>query len=433
MNHDSADRAISGAILRLIFFVLLAKAVGALKEIALASYYGVGPLTDAFLLNVAVANTLAAVWLGMLTLIVVPLLARQRTQPASDAQLFREELVGWTVLVSGGLALAYGFIMPVMVKLPGLPASTASLAADQAIFFSVLVPIGLLSALATCFLLASGRHISSLAEGVPALVLLTFIIVTGGRDFALTWGTVLGWSAHLVLLIALLRWTGQWPRARWSRRSTHWEPLWTAVGVLAVGHTLASCSEVVDNFFAAGLGEGAISLLSYANRLLGIATGLGATIIARATLPIFSDTYASRPMHYRFLVWKWATVAAAIGTAALILGWQLAPWAVRIFLERGAFDAADSLRVTQLLRMALLQLPAYFPGVVLAGGLAAAGAYRAIGAIAALNLVVKIAANTLLIERHGLAGIPISTAIMYGSATACCFVALHVSTRNLTK
>ena len=319
-----------------------------------------------------------------------------------------------------------------MVRLPGLglPATTASLAADQAVLLSVLVPVGLVSALATCFLLASARHISSLAEGVPALVLLIFIVVTGGRDFALTWGTVLGWSAQLLLLIALLCWAGQWPRARWSRRSTHWEPLWTAVGVLAVGHTLASFYELVDNFFAAGLGEGAISLLSYANRLLGIATGLGATIIARATLPIFSDTYASRPTHYRLLVWKWVTFAAAAGVAGVILGWQLAPWAVRVLFERGAFDAADSLHVTQLLRIALLQLPAYFPGVVLAWGLAAAGAYRAIGTIAALNLVVKIAANAFLIDRYGLVGIPVSTAIMYGIAMACCFVAFHTLTRN---
>ena len=103
MNQYSADRAISGAIVRLIFFVLLAKAVGALKEIALASYYGVGPLTDAYLLNLAVTNTLVAVWLGMLTLIVVPLLVRQRTQQASDAELFRKNWLAGRCWLAEGL------------------------------------------------------------------------------------------------------------------------------------------------------------------------------------------------------------------------------------------------------------------------------------------------------------------------------------------
>ena len=265
------------------------------------------------------------------------------------------------------------------------------------------------------------------------MVLLTFILLSGGQERAIIWGTVAGWVVQLLILVALLQWAGQWPRTRWSRRSSHWGTLWTSIGVLAIAHALASVCETVDNFFAAGLGEGAISTLSYANRLLGIATGLGALLLARATLPVFSEGFASRPAHHRPLVLRWATLAAVIGAISLVLGWQLAPWAVRLFFERGSFDAADSTRVTELLRLALIQLPVYLPSVVLAGGLAAAGAYRAMALIAALNLVVKIGGNVLLVNRHGIEGIPIATAIMYGTSMVCCFVMLYVSTRNLSK
>ena len=153
VSQVSADRTIANAMVRLVLFVLVAKGLGALKEVGLAAYYGVGPLMDAYLLNFSIANTLASTWLGILSAILVPLLIHQRNPPV-DVELFRGELVGWTVLVGVTLALIYAFIMPGVAKLPalGLPVATASLVGAQAIFLCALVPLGFLSGLATCFL-----------------------------------------------------------------------------------------------------------------------------------------------------------------------------------------------------------------------------------------------------------------------------------------
>ncbi len=68
-------------MVRLVLFVLVAKGLGALKEVGLAAYYGVGPLMDAYLLNFSIANTLASTWLGILSAILVPLLIHQRNPP----------------------------------------------------------------------------------------------------------------------------------------------------------------------------------------------------------------------------------------------------------------------------------------------------------------------------------------------------------------
>lgn len=431
----SPDRVISAAVLRLLLFVVIAKLAGAAKEIALAAFYGVSPTMDAYLFNFSVASTLSAVWFGVLSLILVPLLIRQTANQVSDALLFREELIGTTVLVGIALALVYAFLMPRIAYLPALqlPSSTAAIAAAQSPVLSSIVPLGLAVGLATCFLMALGKHVPALTEAVPALVLLSFVVGLQDGGSALITGTVAGWAAQFAVLVFILWRLGHWPRVRWSHQSPHWRTLWTAMGALAVGHILSSLTEVADNFYAAGFGEGSISLLAYANRVLGIVTAIGATVLTRATLPIFSASFSISERNYRSLIFKWATLGGLFGALSLLAGWHLAPWIVEVLFQRGAFDGDDSARVASLFRLALLQLPVFLSGVVLVNGLAAAGRYQVIGLIAALNLGVKLAANTLLIQRLGIEGLPISTAIMYASAFVCCVVAFQVLARKTHK
>ena len=61
---------------------------------------------------------------------------------------------------------------------------------------------------------------------------------------------------------------------------------------MLAGQALISFIGIIDQFFAAPLGTGAIATLSYANRILASMLGLGATAVARATLPVFSQAQA---------------------------------------------------------------------------------------------------------------------------------------------
>jgi hypothetical protein len=61
---------------------------------------------------------------------------------------------------------------------------------------------------------------------------------------------------------------------------------------MGAGQALMSFTGIIDQFFAANLGAGAISTLSYANRVLGLILSLGAMAISRATLPEFSAVHA---------------------------------------------------------------------------------------------------------------------------------------------
>ena len=57
---------------------------------------------------------------------------------------------------------------------------------------------------------------------------------------------------------------------------------------MLVGQMMATFIGIIDQFFAAHLDTGAIATISYANRILSLILGLGATAVSRATLPVFS-------------------------------------------------------------------------------------------------------------------------------------------------
>jgi peptidoglycan biosynthesis protein MviN/MurJ (putative lipid II flippase) len=117
------------------------------------------------------------------------------------------------------------------------------------------------------------------------------------------------------------------------------------------------------------------------------------------------------------------------GTGAAVIAWWLAPWAVQLLFERGAFTAENTASVTRVFRFGVIQLPFYFSGIVLVQFLASAGRHSLIAVGAVLNLMIKAAGNMIFGHWLGAAGIALATGIMYfGSA-----VFLWLAARSLAR
>jgi peptidoglycan biosynthesis protein MviN/MurJ (putative lipid II flippase) len=264
-------------------------------------------------------------------------------------------------------------------------------------------------------MLAAGRHINTLLEGMPALVILIALLAfpDGGTE-PLAWGTLVGFALHLASLATSLARRGEIEAPRFTHQSLQWPAFWQGFGIMLVGQGLMSFTGIIDQFFAAPLGTGAIATLSYANRILALMLSLGATAVARATLPVFSQTQAQGGGQLRRVATYWVRLLFVLGVVAMLVGWWLAPWAVKLLLERGAFTARNTEAVTEVLRYGLAQLPFYFASLVLASLLASQRKYRVLAVIGTLNLVIKIAANSLSISYFGISGLVIATSVMTG-------------------
>ena len=107
------------------------------------------------------------------------------------------------------------------------------------------------------------------------------------------------------------------------------------------------------------------------------------------------------------------------GAVVTVVGWWLAPWMVSLLFERGAFTADDTLRVAEVMRWGLLQMPFYFGVLVLVQLLASQNRYRIMAGIAVANFMLKAVMNQVLAPTMGVNGIMLATSLMYALSFVC--------------
>lgn len=415
-NAHPDHHAIARGMAWVALFVFVGKLAGAAKEMVVAYRYGVSAEVDAYLFVLNLVSWPVAIWFSVLTVVLVPLAARIRHAAAGELPRFRAELLGLALVLGLCLALIMGLGVWGLLQTSwtGLPPATVAMASGITPWLAGLAPMGVLISLWSAWTLAAGHHVNTLLEGVPALVLVVALLVwpVGGVE-PLVWGTLAGFALHLAGLAWPLARRGEIEAPRWRRQSPQWSGFWQGFGVMLAGQTLMSFTGIIDQFFAAHLDAGSIATLSYANRILALVLGLGATAVGRATLPVFSQTQALGGDQGRRVAMHWVRLLFLIGVIALVVGWWLAPWAVKALFERGEFSAQDTRAVTGVLRYGLVQVPFYFAGLVLVSLLASQRKHTLIAIGAGINLLVKIGGNYWLVPILGINGIIAATSVMY--------------------
>jgi peptidoglycan biosynthesis protein MviN/MurJ (putative lipid II flippase) len=414
-NAHPDHHAIARSLAWVALFVLFASLARAAKEMVIAYRFGISSEVDAYLFVFNLISWPIGVWFSILTVVLIPLAARIKQGASADLPRFRSELLGLTILFGVILTYVSWIGLPWLLHSPwtGLPNTTATIAVKMVPALSWLALLGAVISLFSAWMLAAGRHANTLLESIPALVILAVLLVfPGDRIEPLVWGTLAGFIFHLASLAIPLARQGEIEIPRFTRQSPQWTPFWQGFGIMVGGQILMSLITVIDQFFAAHLGAGAISTLSYANRVLALLLGLGATAISRATLPVFSKAEAQGRKQVRHVAIHWMRLLFIIGLVITAAAWGLAPEGIKLLYVRGAFTNQDSIIVTEAFRYGLAQIPFYFSGLVMVSLLVSQRKYHVILIIGALNLLTKIIFNYLTTPQFGLNGLLISTSLM---------------------
>lgn len=424
-NPQSQHRQIVVGFFWVSLFVFVGKLAGALKEMTIAWRYGISATVDAYVFVFNLVNWPVSVWVAILSVVLLPLAARLQSNTPAELPRFRAELLGFTLVLGLSLGLLAWLGLPILLRggWLGLSGSALQQALGMTGGLALLAPLGTVSGLFAAWLLAAGHHRNTLFEAIPALTLLIALLLPPAwLPEQLLWGTVAGFALHAAALgMPLLR-RGELPMPRLAQRSPAWQFFWGSIGIMALGQVLSGLTTLVDQFFAAGLDSGALSTLSYANRILALILGLGATAVSRATLPVFSNDVAQGGANVTALALRWFKWMLLLGFLVLLVSWTLAPWMVRILFERGAFTASDTQAVSSVLRYSLFQVIFYFPALVLVSALAAQHRYKLIALSGAINLLCKLPLAFLLVPLLGLYGLVLSTVLMYALNTALVFI-----------
>lgn len=422
---DPTHRKIAQGFILVSLFVFLGKLAGAAKEMTIAWRYGVSEKVDAYVFICNVITWPVSIWFSILTVVLIPLAAHLRGNSSSDLPRFRAELLGLTLLLGLFFALLGWLVLPRLLRNGwlGLSGQALNTALEMICGLTLLAPLGVIVSLFSVWLLAAGHHRNTLFEAIPAFTLMVFLLLPQNwMPEPLLWGSVSGYALHMAALAAPLYRSKDLQSPLFTQHSPAWQSFWRSIGIMAAGQALMSLTGLIDQFYAAGLEEGALSSLNYANRVLALILGLGATAIGRVTLPVFSEMLPQDIVGMRRITLHWAMLMFVSGIVGLLVGWLLSPWGVALLFERGSFTASDTRAVTMLLRYSILQMPFYFASLVFVSALAAQRRHGLIVLSGVLNLLFKWMFIVFLVDAYQLKGLVFSTVAMYALSSVILFV-----------
>lgn len=401
-------------------YVLVGKLMGALKEMVVAWRYGVSEIVDGYLFVFNLVSWPVGVWFSVLMVVLLPLASRLRHVEAGALPRFRAEILGLTLMVGLGLSLLAWFGLPIVLRAEwvGLAPGVKKVALDSVLLLALLPLPGVLISLYSAWMLSREQHANTLFEGLPALgILLAVLLLPFEGVEPLLWGTMAGLAFHLATLFTVQARIGETELPRFGQTSLHWGGFWHGFGFMMAGQAIMSVTGIIDQFFAAGLGSGAISTLGYANRIMALILGLGATAVSRATLPVFSRIQSEVGTEAtRYMMIRWSAMMFVSGLIVTVLCWLLAPLIVEILFQRGGFTIKDTHVVSEVFRFSLLQTPFYFALLVVSSLLASVKAYRSYLYWAIWFILMKMLTMILCLDHFGLNAIPLSNSAGFAAS-----------------
>ncbi len=402
---------------------LLSRITGLARESLKATVFGAGLQMDAFEAAFRLPNILRRMFAeGAFSQAFVPILSEYHRQRGPEAT---RDLVGrvgallalvlLAVTAIGVLAapwlvylLAAGF-----EKTPGKVELTAQMIR---IVFPYILFVSLVS-------LAGGVLNVYRRFAVPAFtpVLLNLSIIGAAiflsRFFdppilALAWGVFIGGVAQLAFQVAPLARLGMLPRFRIDLRDEGVRRVLLLMGPAVIGVSAAQISALVNTQLAASLGDGRISWITYADRLMEFPSALLGVALGTVLLPSLSQHHSdANHVEYSALLDWGLRLAFLLALPAAVALWLLSVPLVTTLYQYGKFGVNDVWQTRQALLGYSVGLLALILVKILAPGFYARQHMRTPVKIAFASVLVTTTMGLILMQWIGHAGLTLATSL----------------------
>jgi len=402
---------------------LASRITGFVRDTLIAIFFGAGAATDAFTVAFRIPNLLRRLFAeGAFSQAFVPILGEYKAKHGDEKT---RELAGKVL----GLLSVVLFIATAIgvVAAPLIVYATAAGFSKDAGKFALTVAM-----LRICFPYIFFISLVSFAAGLlntfgsfkapaftPVLLNVSFIacIVLLAPHLpqpvmALAIAVFVGGVLQLAFLVPFLARAGQLPRPRWDPKDEGVLRILKLMAPAALGVSVAQISLVINTQIASYLGDGAVSWLYFADRLMEFPSALLGVALGTVLLPSLVRHHATddRAAYSRLLDWGLRlslllALPAAVGLAMLAL-----PLVATLFWH-GAFTQHDA----YMTRSALIAYGVGLGGLilvkVLAPGFYARQNIRTPVKVAIASLAVTQVFNALLVPYIGHAGLALSISL----------------------
>ena len=416
---DSINRKIFRAAVIVGVLGILARIAGTGKELVVAHAFGRSDALDAFLIAYLMPAFAVNLLMGALGSALLPVLVETRQkQGAHAAEEFLSSTVCLSAVVLLIVAALLGLCAPLYLPLLGHGFPAAKLLLTRKLLY-LLLPWVVFSGIATLlsYIMNAGEKFAAPAIvplATTSAVILCIVLARWGGIFSLVIGTVIGGLLEAVVLLRFLATHEIHLRFRWSGFDPRVRKMLAQYAPMLAGSFLMGGTAVVDQAIAAMLPGGSVAALNYANKISGAIAVIGTTALSTAAFPYFSKMVAENDWHgCRHTLKRYVVLITAIAVPLTLLLIVFSKPIIRVLFQRGAFTSSDTELVSLVQACYCLQLPFYFLGSLLARFISSMRRNDLLMYASALNLGVNIVMDLVLMKVWGIAGIAVSTAIVY--------------------
>jgi putative peptidoglycan lipid II flippase len=409
---------------------LVSRITGFVRDTLLAVAFGAGFAMDAFVVAFRLPNLLRRLFAeGAFSQAFVPILGEYRTRRGDEATRELAARVLGALMVALLVATAVG-----VVAAPLLVYASAWGFAKDADKFDLTVTM-----LRICFPYIFFISLTSFAAGIlntwgsfkapaftPVLLNLSFIgfALFAAPYFdrpivALAWAVFAGGALQLAFQVPFLLRIRMLPMPRWDPKDEGVVRVLKLMAPAALGVSVAQVSLVINTQIASWLGDGPVSWLYYADRLMEFPSALLGVALGTVLLPALVKHHSNNdPAAYsRLLDWGLRLTLLLALPAAVGLALLAVPLVATLFWH-GEFTRQDVL----MTRAALIAYSAGLAGIILvkilAPGFYARQNIRTPVKVALATLVVTQLANLVLVPwlRHAGLAAAISVGATFNAA-----------------
>lgn len=421
--------------------VMASRILGLVRDQVMAHLFGTNLAQDAFALASRIPNLVRDLFAeGAMSAAFVPTFTRYLKNHGRDAAWRLGNLVlnALILVTSCFVVLGILFAEPLLslLETPTTPDEVLrlSLAVQMTPIvmpFLTLVAIavalgGMLNALRRFFVPALSPAIFNVGVLLSAITIVPICVRLGYHPiFGIAFGTLVGGIGQIVIQLPLLHREGFRYRPILSFRDPAMREILALMGPGTLGLAAAQVNLLVNTWLAWDQGEGALSALGFAFRLMYLPIGLFGVSVATAALPeIARQANAGAMADLRRTVSSSLRMMLMMSVPATIGLVALAGPIVEFIFQRGAFTA-ESTRLTSL---ALL---CYAPGLIgySAVKIASPTFYALNNArtpviVSLATIGLNLALNLTLVRVMGFQGLALGTAIAALFNAICLFVLL---------
>ena len=375
--------------------VMSSRLLGLVREQVFAALFGASAGMDAFIAAFRAPNLLRDLFAeGALSTAFITTFSEKITKEGDGAAWRLANKVATLTAVSMSAVTLLGiFLAPQLMHVLAAGFGDGSEKMAWAILLTqIMFPFIALISLAA---LAMGMLNAKNVFGMPAMASTFFNIGSIVGGVALAWmldpafgtaqyglgsligisiGTLIGGTMQLVVQFPALRRVGFRFRPDFAWRDPGVRRVLLLMGPAVIAASAVQVNVMVNGNFASHLGDGAVSWLNYAFRLMQLPIGIFGVAIGTVTLPVISRSAAAgNTAEFRSILAKGMRLAFVLTIPSTIGLMVLAQPIIALIYERRKFTALDTLHAAEALQFYAVGLCAYAGIKVLAPAFYALG------------------------------------------------------------